>query len=70
MVKKDYVKKILKMWHSDKILVHLKKFGPRCMFNFYTFELHHGLKVCYACPCRTLDGYALSSPTLKSRHTS
>jgi len=44
------------MWHSDKILVHLKKSGPRCMFSFYTFELHHGLKVCYACPCKILDG--------------
>ncbi len=70
MVKKDYVKKIKRMWHCDKILVHLTKFGPRCMFIFYTFKLHHGLKVCYACPCKALDSWVSSSPTLGSRHTS
>jgi hypothetical protein len=35
----------------------------------HIFELHHGLKVCCACPCRALDGWASLGLTLKSRHT-
>jgi hypothetical protein len=35
----------------------------------HIFELHHGLKVCCACPCRASDGWALSHPTLESKHT-
>jgi hypothetical protein len=34
----------------------------RCGGNMY--ELHHGLKVGCACPCRVLDGWALLGPTL------
>ncbi len=36
----------------------------------HIFKLHHGLKVCYACPCKTLDGWVLSSATFESRHIS
>ncbi len=36
----------------------------------HIFGLHHGLKVCCAYPCKALDGWALSSPTFESKHTS
>jgi hypothetical protein len=36
----------------------------------HILELHHGLKICYACPCKVLDGWALSGVALESRHTS
>jgi hypothetical protein len=28
----------------------------------YIFKLHHGLKVCCACPCRALDGWLCQIP--------
>ncbi len=35
----------------------------------HIFKLHHGLNVCCACPCKALDGWAMSHPTFESRHT-
>ncbi len=41
-----------------------------CMFIFHTFELHHGLKVCCACPYNVLNGWVSLDATLQSKHTS
>jgi len=35
----------------------------------HIFELHHGLKIFCACPCKALDGWVSLGPTLESRHT-
>ncbi len=56
------------IWHN------LKPFCYGCITWMHVhfshiFELHHGLKVCCACPCRALDGWASLGLTLKSRHT-
>jgi hypothetical protein len=51
------------VWHV------IKPFCYGCitsyMFTFHTFELHHGLKVSCACPCRALDGWVSLSVALE-----
>ncbi len=47
-----------------QIWCNLKPFCYGCITWMHVhfshiFELHHGLKVCCACPCRYLDGWAL-----------
>jgi hypothetical protein len=39
------------VWHAFKLFCITS-----CMFTFHTFKLHHGLKVCCACPCKTSNG--------------
>jgi hypothetical protein len=52
------------VWHNLKPFCYGCITWIRIHFS-HIFELHHGLKVCCACPCKTLDGWALSGPTLK-----
>jgi hypothetical protein len=57
------------VWHNFKPFCYGCITWMHVHFS-HILELHHELKVCCACPCRALDGWVLSSPTLKSRHTS
>ncbi len=57
------------IWHNLKPLCYGCITWMHVHFS-HIFKLHHGLKVCCACPCKALDGWALSGPTLKSKHTS
>jgi hypothetical protein len=62
-------------WSSFQVWHNLKPFCYGCitwmLVHFsHIIELHHGLKVCCACPCKSLDGWASSGATFKSRHTS
>jgi len=57
------------VWHNFKPFCYGCITWMHVHFS-HIFELHHGLKVCCACPCRALDGWASSCATLKSRHMS
>jgi hypothetical protein len=62
-------------WSSFQVWHNLKLFCYGCITWMHVhfshiIELRHGLKVCCACPCRALDGWASSGATLESRHTS
>jgi hypothetical protein len=57
------------VWHNLKYFCYGCITWMHVHFS-HIFELHHGLKICCACSCKALDGWALLGPTFKSRHTS
>jgi hypothetical protein len=68
-----YIANLVSKWSPFQVWHNLKPFCYGCitwMHVHFSHIIELRLKVCCACPCRALDGWALSSATLKSKHTS
>ncbi len=65
---------LISKWSPFQVWHNLKPFYYGCITWMHVhfshiIELHHGLKVCCACPCRALDGWVSLGATFESKHT-